>query len=258
MTSSRSAGSSASRASRSRGRSAPATSCASVASGGRARASGRSTPPRPSTASASRRRRSSSGSSGRRPAPAPGGKRIGSAPSSVSSSRRPSRRRRAAAPRRRPVAPMSEPTPRQVLVTGGGRGIGRAMLVLVQEAASLMNAGGRIIALSSLGSQRVIPGYAAIGVSKAALEALTRYLAAELAPRGITVNTVSAGAVGTDVWQAMPDGGAALAAIRARTPGGALVTPEEVADVVFFLASPAAQAIQGQVLTVDGGYSLLA
>ena len=62
----------------------------------------------------------------------------------------------------------------------------------------------------------------------------------------------------TDVWQAMPDGGAALAAIRARTPGGALVTPEEVADVVFFLASPAAQAIQGQVLTVDGGYSLLA
>jgi len=134
----------------------------------------------------------------------------------------------------------------------------RALLVLAQEAASLMNAGGRIIALSSLGSQRVIPGYAAIGVSKAALEALTRYLAAELAPRGITVNTVSAGAVGTDVWQAMPDGGAALAAIRARTPGGALVTPEEVADVVFFLASPAAQAIQGQVLTVDGGYSLLA
>jgi enoyl-[acyl-carrier protein] reductase III len=134
----------------------------------------------------------------------------------------------------------------------------RALLVLAQEAARLMNAGGRIIALSSLGSQRVIPGYAAIGVSKAALEALTRYLAAELAPRGITVNTVSAGAVGTDVWQAMPDGGAALAAIRARTPGGALVTPEEVADVVFFLASPAAQAIQGQVLTVDGGYSLLA
>ena len=60
------------------------------------------------------------------------------------------------------------------------------------------------------------------------------------------------------MWQAIPDGAAALSAIRARTPGGALVTPEDVAEVVFFLASPAAQAIQGQVVTVDGGYSLLA
>jgi enoyl-[acyl-carrier protein] reductase III len=98
----------------------------------------------------------------------------------------------------------------------------------------------------------------AIGVSKAALEGLTRYLAVELAPKGITLNTVSAGAVETDVWQAMPGGTAALAAIRARTPGGALVTADEIAGVVYFLASPAAQAIQGQVVTVDGGYSLLA
>jgi enoyl-[acyl-carrier protein] reductase III len=134
----------------------------------------------------------------------------------------------------------------------------RALLILAQEAARLMPSGGRIIALSSLGSQRVIPGYAAIGVAKAALEALTRYLAVELAGKGITVNAVSAGAVETEVWQMMPEGTAALAAIRARTPGAELVTPEAVADVVFFLASPAAHAIQGQILTVDGGYSLLA
>lgn len=134
----------------------------------------------------------------------------------------------------------------------------RPLLLVSQEAAKLMTEGGRIIALTSLGSTRVIPGYTAIGVSKAALESLTRYLAVELGARGITVNAVSAGAVETDVWHLVPDGQAALAAVRARTPGGTLASPEAVADVVYFLASPAAQAIQGQVLTVDGGYSLLA
>jgi enoyl-[acyl-carrier protein] reductase III len=134
----------------------------------------------------------------------------------------------------------------------------RPLLLGAQEAAALMTEGGRVIALSSLGSHRVIPGYAAVGVSKAALEALTRYLAVELAPRGITVNTVCAGAIDTEIWRAIPDGDALLAAARARTPGGTLVTAEAVADAVFFLASPAAQAIQGQTLVVDAGYSLLA
>ena len=72
------------------------------------------------------------------------------------------------------------------------------------------------------------------------------------------MNAVSGGAVATDVWHMIPDGQQALEAIRARTPGNTLVTPEAIADVVFFLASPAAQFIQGQVLAVDGGYSLLA
>jgi enoyl-[acyl-carrier protein] reductase III len=134
----------------------------------------------------------------------------------------------------------------------------RPLLLCAQGAARLMPAGGRIVALSSLGSGRVIPGYAAIGVSKAALEALTRYLAVELAPRGVTVNAIAAGAVDTDVWRMLPDGATTLEAIRARTPGGALVSAEAVADVVMFLASVAARSIQGQVLTVDGGYSLLA
>jgi enoyl-[acyl-carrier protein] reductase III len=134
----------------------------------------------------------------------------------------------------------------------------RPFLLCAQEAAKLMGAGARVISLTSLGSQRVIPGYAAVGISKAAAEAVTRYLAVELAPRGITVNTVCAGAVETDIWRAIPDGERLLEAARARTPAGALVTADAVAEVVFFLASAAAQPIQGQIIVADGGYSLLA
>jgi enoyl-[acyl-carrier protein] reductase III len=134
----------------------------------------------------------------------------------------------------------------------------RPLLLCAQEAAKLMDRGGRVISLTSVGSQRVIPGYAAVGISKAAAEAVTRYLAVELAARGITVNTVCAGAVETDIWRAIPDGERLLDAARTRTPGGALVTADAVADIVFFLASAAAQAIQGQTIVADGGYSLLA
>jgi enoyl-[acyl-carrier protein] reductase III len=134
----------------------------------------------------------------------------------------------------------------------------RPFLLCAQEAAKLMSSGGRVIGLSSLGSHRVLPGYAAVGVSKAAAESITRYLAVELAPRGITVNTVCAGAIETDIWRAIPDGERLLEAARTRTPAGGLVTAEAVAEVVHFLASPAAQPIQGQIIVADGGYSLLA
>ena len=134
----------------------------------------------------------------------------------------------------------------------------RPFLLCAQEASKLMGEGGRIIGLSSLGSHRVIPGYAAVGVSKAAAEAVTRYLAVELAPRGITVNTVCAGAVETDIWRMIPDGERLLEAARSRTPSGGLVTADDVAEVVYFLAGPAARSIQGQIVVADGGYSLLA
>jgi len=134
----------------------------------------------------------------------------------------------------------------------------RSLLLCAREAAAAMTNGGRIVSLSSLGSDRVIPQYAAIGVSKAALESLTRYLAAELAPRGITVNAVSAGAVPTEIWNLIPDGQTILEKIRERTPCARLLTPEDVAEIVYFLASPQARMIQGQVVVVDGGYSLVA
>lgn len=132
----------------------------------------------------------------------------------------------------------------------------RSLLLCAHEAAPMMHEGGSIIALSSLGSHRVVPQYGAIGASKAALESLARYLAVELAPKGITVNVVAAGAVPTEIWDLVPDGHEILERVRQRTPSGRLLSAEEVAEVVYFLASRQARMIQGQVIVVDGGYSL--
>jgi enoyl-[acyl-carrier protein] reductase III len=134
----------------------------------------------------------------------------------------------------------------------------RSLLTLVRLAVPAMPAGGAIVALSSLGSQRVLDDYLVVGVSKAALEALIRYLAVELAPRGIRANAVSAGLVETEALDYFPKREEMLAFYRGRTPAGRLVEPEHIADAVCFLASPEASMIRGQTLVVDGGYSLLA
>jgi enoyl-[acyl-carrier protein] reductase III len=134
----------------------------------------------------------------------------------------------------------------------------RALLTLTQHAAPAMPEGSSIIAISSLGSDRVLDNYAVVGVSKAALEALVRYLAVELAPRGVRVNAVSAGLVETGALEYFPNREEMLDFYRARTPAGRLVEPRDVADAVCFLASPEANMIRGQILVVDGGYSVLA
>ncbi len=133
----------------------------------------------------------------------------------------------------------------------------RAFLLLVQAVLPAMSAGGAITALSSEGAGRVMPHYGLVGSSKAALEALCRQWAVELAPRGIRVNAVAPGAVRTDAWQALPGGEERLAAAAAGTPRGSLVSPEEVAGVVQFLAAPAGAGITGQTIVVDGGARVL-
>ena len=134
----------------------------------------------------------------------------------------------------------------------------RALLTLVRQAASSLQPGASVIAISSLGSTRVLDDYVVVGVSKAALEALVRYLAVELAPRGVRVNAVSAGLVETGALEYFNNRDEMLEHYKRRTPAGRLVGPGDVADVVCFLASPAADMIRGQTVVVDGGYSILA
>jgi enoyl-[acyl-carrier protein] reductase III len=135
----------------------------------------------------------------------------------------------------------------------------KAYLFCAQQAAQLMRkrGGGKIVALSSLGSTRVIDNYTTVGVSKAALEAITRYLAVELSPYGIVVNTVSGGAVDTDALKHFPNREELLEDAAKRTPAGRRVTPEDIANVVAFLCTDAADMIRGQTIVVDGGISLL-
>jgi enoyl-[acyl-carrier protein] reductase III len=120
-----------------------------------------------------------------------------------------------------------------------------------------MPPGSSILGISSLGSTRVLDDYARVGASKAALEAHVRYLAVELAPRGIRVNAVSAGVVETGALEHFPQKDAMLEMGRSN-PVGRLVTPEDVAACVTFLCSPEAEMIRGQTLVIDGGWSLLA
>jgi len=133
----------------------------------------------------------------------------------------------------------------------------RALLSLARVAAPQMPSGSAIVGISSLGSTRVLEDYVLVGTSKAALEALVRYLAVELAPVGIRVNAVSGGVVETGALDHFPNREQMLAGSRARTPAGRLVEPADVADAVSFLCSPGAEMIRGQTLIVDGGFSLV-
>jgi enoyl-[acyl-carrier protein] reductase III len=131
-----------------------------------------------------------------------------------------------------------------------------ALNLLTQRALPLMKDGGRIVALSSLGAQRAMPGYGFIGASKAALEALARALAQELGPRGIRVNVVSAGVVDTDALAYFPNREEVLANYAARTPAGPVLTTADVADAIYLLCLPEARMINGHTLVVDGGFAI--
>jgi enoyl-[acyl-carrier protein] reductase III len=136
----------------------------------------------------------------------------------------------------------------------------RSALFAAQHAVPLMEkrGGGVIVNMSSIGSFRTLPDYVVVGASKAALEALTRYLAVELAPRNIVVNAVSGGVVATEALKhfEITRDGTLLKDIAAHTPAGRNVAPEDVASLVAFLCTPGAAMIRGQIIVVDGGFTL--
>ena len=131
-----------------------------------------------------------------------------------------------------------------------------ALNLLTQRALPLMTAGGRIVAMSSLGAQRAMPGYGFIGASKAALESLARALAQELGPKGVLVNVVSAGVVDTDALAYFPNRDELLQNFAQRTPAGPVLTPDDVAGAVYLLCLPEAAMINGHTLVVDGGFAI--
>jgi enoyl-[acyl-carrier protein] reductase III len=134
----------------------------------------------------------------------------------------------------------------------------RSVLWAAQLAAPMMEArgGGHLVTIGSSYSERVLPTYGMIGVAKGALEALTRYLAVELAPRNIIVNSVAPGAIDTDAWRLYQNttSSAIEAETLERTPTRALVTAADVARAVLFLCS--AGGVVGHTLVVDNGRSL--
>lgn len=131
-----------------------------------------------------------------------------------------------------------------------------SLVALARGGAPLMEkrGGGSILTLSYLGSERVFTNYNVMGVAKAALEATVRYLAADLGPRNIRVNAVSAGPIKTLAAAGIPGFSTILTVYRDRAPLRRSVEAAEVGDAAAFLLSDAARAITGEVLMVDAGY----
>jgi enoyl-[acyl-carrier protein] reductase III len=133
----------------------------------------------------------------------------------------------------------------------------RALMLGAQQAVPLMEGrDARIIGLTSLGPVRTIPDYAAVAASKAAIEVLIRYLAVELAPKGINANAVAGGVVDTASLQAFPAYEQIISHCRESTPAGRPGQPEDIAPIVAWLCSPEAHWIRGQILIADGGYMI--
>jgi enoyl-[acyl-carrier protein] reductase I len=134
-----------------------------------------------------------------------------------------------------------------------------SLIALTRGAVPLMErrGGGSVLTLTYLGSQRVIQNYNVMGVAKAALEATVRYLAADVGPKGIRVNAISAGPIKTLAASGIAGFSGILQVYRDRAPLRRTVDAAEVADAAMFLLSPAGRAVTAEVLMVDAGFHAL-
>jgi enoyl-[acyl-carrier protein] reductase I len=133
-----------------------------------------------------------------------------------------------------------------------------SLTALARETAALMEGrGGSIVTLSYLGGERVVPHYNVMGVAKAALEMSVRYLAADLGPRGIRVNAISAGPIKTLAASGVHGLSKMLEHHRAHAPLRKNTEQEEVGDAALFLVSPLSRGITGEVIHVDGGFHVM-
>jgi enoyl-[acyl-carrier-protein] reductase (NADH) len=131
---------------------------------------------------------------------------------------------------------------------------GLSLLTLVEGFDRLLQPGSTVLYITSIGSHRVLRGYSAVGAAKAVGDTLMRYLAAELAPRGIRVNSISAGPfVSKAAAAVVGDTAVLMAATDAVTPRGRAVNFEELANAATFLTGPQSGGITGQVIRVDAG-----
>jgi NAD(P)-dependent dehydrogenase (short-subunit alcohol dehydrogenase family) len=121
----------------------------------------------------------------------------------------------------------------------------------------LLGDGGRIFAMTSSGSNRIIPNYGPVSAAKSALESHCRQLAYELAPLGITVNALRGGVTDTPALRKIPGNDVLIEEASRRNPSRRLTTPEDVADAVLVLCSPRAHWITGNVINVDGGEEIV-
>jgi enoyl-[acyl-carrier protein] reductase III len=122
----------------------------------------------------------------------------------------------------------------------------------------MMGSGGRIFAMTSSGSNRIIPSYGPVSAAKSALESHCRQLAVELAPMGITVNALRGGVTDTPALRKIPGNDRLMDGASARNPSGRLTTPRDVADALVALCSPRTRWITGNVINVDGGEEIVA
>jgi len=132
-----------------------------------------------------------------------------------------------------------------------------SLTALAQRAAPLMDRGGSILALTYLGSGRVVPQYNVMGVAKAALEASVRYLAYDLGKRNIRVNAISSGPISTLAARGIPGFTKMLQYVREKSPLERNTEPAEVGDAALFLCSDLARGITGEILYVDNGYHIM-